>query len=71
MYFGGLYHDYALNCQFVYLVIQGTCQVHMRKQNLFVYSYAAAKINVKQSLELPVYDKAENLVNFMLMILTN
>ena len=36
VYFGMPCYSYALNCLFVYLVIQGTCSLLKRKQKLFI-----------------------------------
>ena len=42
MYFGTPCYGYALNCLFVYLVIQRTCPLFKRKQKLFIL-YATSK----------------------------
>ena len=51
-----------------YAKTEFVCFINMQQQNV---KFKFVQINVKQSPELPVYDEAANLVNFMLMSLTN
>ena len=47
MYLGPPCYGYALNCHLVYLAIPGTRLLCIKKQNLFVYLYATAKIEIQ------------------------
>ena len=57
-----------MNLSGTYAKAEFACFIYMQHQKV---KFKFIQINVKQRPELPVYDEAANLVNFMLMSLTN
>ena len=57
MHFEAPFHDYVLNCHFVYLDIPGTCPFLIRKQNVFgLFIYNSKK---KKERNSPLLKKHE------------